>query len=626
MAVAIGIDLGTAYSAMAVMEQGRVVVIPNREGERTTPSVVAFTRTGEVLVGAQARRQMALSPSSAVMGIKRYIGRRFDRVRTGDVSAPKFVEGPQGGVRVRVAPLGRELTPEELSALILQKLKRDAEAYLRAPVTSAVLTVPAHFDDAARRATAEAAALAGLEVLRLVNEPTAAALAYGLDRRSVETVLVFDLGGSTYDVSVLQVGEGVIEVQATAGDAYLGGDDYDERIVRWLVDQFRADQGLDLNEDAQALLRLREGAERAKIELSAVQEAEINLPFITADASGPRHLHARLTRARFEQLTADLTSRLRPPLERVLAEAHTQPEAVREVVLVGGAARMPQITAFLSSLLGTVQVHRELNPEEVVAIGAALQAGMLTGAMVPVANLDVTPLSLGIESQGGLMTVLIPRHTPLPVEKTELFSTAEDGQTVVDIHVLQGERAFAVDNLSLGRFRLEGLRPAPRGVPQIEIGFVVDAQGNLRVSARDRITGCGLQTDFPTATRLSRAEVEHMVREGQDHAAPDERARALALAREAAARAEHRALRYLDEPATQAREPERQAIERELQRLRIVASGDDAQAMAAAVLELQQSLYRLGRCVYAGAQTRVMENRSGRLEGRDETPVSQCDG
>ncbi|MDR7580951.1 MAG: molecular chaperone DnaK, partial [Armatimonadota bacterium] len=484
----VGIDLGTTNSVIAAMVGGEPVVIPNREGSRLTPSVVAFTKTGERLVGQMAKRQAILNPENTIYSIKRFMGRRFHEVEVERKMVPyKVVEGQHGMAVVEIPAAGRTFTPEEISAMILQKLKEDAEAYLGEKVEAAVITVPAYFNDAQRTATKNAGEIAGLKVLRIINEPTAACLAYGLDKKGSETVLVWDLGGGTFDVSVLEIGEGVFQVRATAGDTHLGGDDWDERIVNWLADEFRKQHGIDLRQDRQALQRLREAAERAKIELSTMVQTTINLPFITADATGPKHLDMVLTRAKFEELTADLVERCIGPFRQALQDAKLSERDLHEVILVGGSTRMPMIQELVRRLTGK-EPNKEVHPDEVVAIGAAIQAGVLAGEVRDVVLLDVTPLSLGIETLGGVMTVLIPRNTTIPTRKSETFTTAEDGQTQVEIHVLQGERPMARDNRTLGRFILDGIPPAPRGVPKIEVTFDIDANGILAVSAKDLAT------------------------------------------------------------------------------------------------------------------------------------------
>ena len=491
MAKAVGIDLGTTNSVVAAtMEGGQAEVIPNAEGGRVTPSVVAFTEDGQRLVGQVAKRQAILNPEATVYSAKRFIGRRWGEVdEESKIVSYKVVKGPNDAVRFEIR--GKQYAPEEISAQVLRKLADDAAKFLGERVTEAVITVPAYFNDAQRQATKDAGKIAGLEVLRIINEPTAAALAYGMDKKGQETVLVFDLGGGTFDVSVLEVGDGVVEVRATSGDGHLGGDDFDKRIVDWLADEFKRDQGIDLRNDPQALQRLYEAAERAKVELSSTTQTQVNLPFVTADASGPKHLNLSLTRSKFEQLTKDLVERTRGPVEQALSDAKLTADDIDEVILVGGATRMPAVQELVRRLTKGKEPNMTVNPDEVVAIGAALQAGVLKGEVEDVVLLDVTPLSLGLETLGGVMTKVIERNTTIPARRTETFSTAEDNQTAVDIVVLQGERELAADNRQLARFRLEGIQPAPRGVPQIEVTFDIDANGILNVSARDKETGQG---------------------------------------------------------------------------------------------------------------------------------------
>jgi molecular chaperone DnaK len=524
MAKAVGIDLGTTNSVVAVMEGGNPTVIINNEGNRLTPSVVAFTKTGERLVGQLARRQAVLNPESTIYSAKRFIGRRHAEVQDESKNVPfKVVSGPNDAMRFDIQ--GKQYAPEEISAMVLRKLVEDAAKYLGEKVTDAVITVPAYFNDAQRTATRDAGKIAGLNVLRIINEPTAAALAYGLDKKTSETILVFDLGGGTFDVSILEVGEGVFEVKATAGDTHLGGDDFDKRVVDWLAEAFRRDQGIDLRQDRQALQRLTEAAEKAKIELSSVVETTISLPFITADASGPKHLEMRLTRAQFEQLTADLVERCARPVQQALADAKLTARDLDEVVLVGGSTRIPAVQVLVRRMTGGKEPNQSVNPDEVVAIGAAIQAGVLAGEVQNVLLLDVTPLSLGVETLGGVMTKLIERNTTIPVRRSEVFSTAEDHQTAVDIHVLQGERELARDNRTLGNFRLEGIAPARRGLPQVEVAFDIDANGILTVTARDKTTGKEQSITISGSTQLSKEDIDRMVTDAQQHASEDRRRR-----------------------------------------------------------------------------------------------------
>ena len=525
MAKAVGIDLGTTNSVVAAtMEGGRVEVVPNAEGSRTTPSVVAFTADGQRLVGQVARRQAILNSEATIYSAKRFIGRKFNEVEQEIENVPfTVVPGPNEAVRLEVR--GKLYSPEEISALVLRKLAEDAGKFLGERVTEAVITVPAYFNDAQRQATKDAGKIAGLEVLRIINEPTAAALAYGLDKKGQETVLVYDLGGGTFDVSILDVGDGVVEVRATSGDGHLGGDDFDKRIVDWLADEFKRDQGIDLRTDPQALQRLYEAAERAKIELSSATTTQVNLPFITADASGAKHLSTTLTRSQFEQLVDDLIERTRGPVEQALSDAKLSADDIDEVLLVGGTTRVPKVQELVRRLTGGKDPNMTVNPDEVVAVGAALQAGVLKGEVEDVVLLDVTPLSVGLETLGGVMTKVIEGNTTIPARRTETFSTAEDNQTAVDVVVLQGEREMAADNRQLARFRLEGIRPAPRGVPQIEVTFDTDANGILNVSARDKDTGAEQRVTIEESTNLDSGEVDRMVREAQEHAAEDRRRR-----------------------------------------------------------------------------------------------------
>jgi molecular chaperone DnaK len=546
MATAVGIDLGTTNSVIAATEAGKPTVIPNAEGSRTTPSVVAYTSQGERLVGQLARRQAILNPKGTIYSAKRFIGRRFDEVKT-EINAVSFdvVPGPDGAARFEIG--GRQYAPEEISAQVLRKLVEDASKFLGERVTEAVITVPAYFNDAQRQATKDAGRIAGLNVLRIINEPTAAALAYGLDKKQSETVLVFDLGGGTFDVSVLDIGDGVVEVRATAGDTHLGGDDFDRRIVDHLADDFQRDNGIDLRADPQALQRLFEAAEKAKVELSSVTQTTISLPFVTADASGPKHLNTTLMRSTFDQITADLVERTEGPVRQALADAKKTANDLDEVILVGGATRIPAVQTMVRRLTGGKDPNMTVNPDEVVALGAALQAAVIKGEVRDVLLLDVTPLSLGIETLGGVMTKVIERNTTIPARRAETFSTAEENQPAVDVVVLQGERERAADNRVLGRFRLESIRPAPRGVPQVEVTFDIDANGILNVSAQDKDTGTEQQITISESSNLDQAEVERMIGDAERHRDEDQRVRELTDARNALDTAAYQVERLLSE-------------------------------------------------------------------------------
>ena len=600
MAKIIGIDLGTTNSVGAVVRGGEAVVIPTAEGGPICPSVVAFSKNGEVLVGQVAKRQAIVNPENTVYSIKRFMGRHFDEVESErKIVSYKVIPGSSGDARVSIPQTGKTYTPQEISAFILQKLKRDAEAYLGEDVKQAVITVPAYFNDSQRQATKDAGKIAGLEVLRIINEPTSAALAYGLDKKESETILVFDLGGGTFDVSVLEVGEGVIEVKATNGDTHLGGDDWDERIVQWMVEEFKKDQGYDLSKDRMALQRLREGAEKAKIELSSTTETDINLPFISADASGPKHLQMKLTRSKFEQMSADLLKRCEGPFERALKDAGVNVKDLNEVILVGGSTRMPMVQELVRRLTNGKEPNRSVNPDEVVAIGAAIQAGVLAGEMKDVVLLDVTPLSLGVETMGGVMTVLIPRNTTIPARKTEVFSTAEDNQTAVDVRVVQGERPMAADNMLLGEFRLEGIPPAPRGTPQVEVTFDIDANGILNVSAKDRATGKEQKITITASTNLNKQDIDRMVQEAQRNAAEDRRRRELAVARNNADTLAYQAEKAFQDLGDKLPYEERTRIEQQAKELREAMKGDDVSRMQQLSETLEQMVHSLGQQAYA---------------------------
>jgi molecular chaperone DnaK len=599
MAKTVGIDLGTTNSVVAVLEGGEPVVITNAEGSRLTPSVVAFTKSGERLVGQTAKRQAVVNPENTVFSVKRLMGKTFEQARNeADLLPYKVIGGPNGDAQIKIPTAGKTYTPQEISAMVLGKLKKDAEAYLGEPVTKAVITVPAYFNDSQRQATKDAGKIAGLEVLRIINEPTAASLAYGLDKRQTETIVVFDLGGGTFDVSILDVGDGVIEVRATNGDTHLGGDDWDQVIVDWIADEFKKENSIDLRQDRQALQRLREAGEKAKIELSSTVQTDINLPFITADASGPKHLNLTLTRAKFEQISSDLMARLRGPVSQALEDAGLDKGGINEVVLVGGATRMPMVQEFVQSVFGKTP-NKSVNPDEVVAVGAALQAGVLGGEVKDVLLLDVTPLSLGVETMGGVMTKLIERNTTIPVQKSEIFSTAADSQTAVEIHVLQGERAMATDNMSLGHFRLEGIPAAPRGVPQIEVTFDIDANGILNVTATDKATGRAQKITVTASTNLSQSDVEKLVKEASQHRAEDERRQQLAQVRNEADTLIYQAERALNELGDRVPANDRETIQRQIQTLRDAAQRDDINAIRSASQALQNASYALSQQMYA---------------------------
>ncbi len=601
MAKAIGIDLGTTNSVIAVMEGDKTTVIPNAEGSRLTPSVVAFTKDGQRLVGQIAKRQAILNPENTIFSIKRFMGRRYDEVQEEIKRVPyKVVPGPEGAVRVEI--MGKLYAPEEISAMVLRKLVEDASKYLGEKIKDVVITVPAYFNDAQRQATKDAGTIAGLNVLRIINEPTAASLAYGLDKKVNATILVFDFGGGTFDVSILEVGEGVVEVRATSGDTHLGGDDLDKRIVDWMADEFMKDYGIDLRQDPQALQRLYEAAEKAKCELSTLPETTINLPFITADASGPKHLNMTLTRAKFEELVRDLIERLEGPVRQALSDAKLSPKDVDEVVLVGGSTRIPAVQDLVRRLIGK-EPCQGVNPDEVVAVGAAVQAGVLTGEVKDILLLDVTPLSLGVETLGGVMTKIIERNTTIPVRRTEIFTTAEDNQTAVDIHVLQGERPMARDNRTLGRFRLEGIPPAPRGVPQIEVTFDIDANGILHVTAKDKATGKEQAITITGSTSLSKEEIDRMVKEAEAHAEEDRKRKELVELKNQADGLAYQVERQLKELGDKVPVQEKARCEQLINEIRqlLKEESPDPNRLRSLVNDLQQAAYSVSTAAYQQA-------------------------
>jgi molecular chaperone DnaK len=609
----IGIDLGTTYSAMAVLEGGEPTIIPNAEGGRTTPSVVAFTKTGEQLVGTVAKRQAVTNPENTIFSIKRFMGRKYSSVSEEMKIVPyKVVEGPNSDVRVQVKD--QMYSPPEISAKILQKLKRDAEAFLGTEVTEAVITVPAYFDDAQRQATKDAGRIAGLEVKRIVNEPTAASLAYGLDKEHEQTVLVFDLGGGTFDVSVLELGDGVFEVKSTNGDTHLGGDNYDKAIVDWLITEFRREKGVDLTADRQALQRLYEAGEKAKVELSSVMETTINQPFITMDSSGPLHLEMTLTRAKLEELTRDLTERTVGPTKQAMQDANLQMGDIDQVILVGGMTRMPSVQAKVRELTGK-EPHKGINPDEVVALGAAIQGGVLAGEVKDIILLDVTPLSLGIETKGGVFTRLIDRNTTIPTRKSEIFSTADDGQTSVEIHVLQGERDLAAYNKTLGKFQLTGIPMAPRGVPQIEVAFDIDANGITHVSAKDLATGNQQKIEIKSSSGLSDEEIKKMVRDAETNAEDDRKKKEAVDVRNQAENLVYSTKKSLKEIGDKVDGATRGDIENATRDLEDAIKGDNVELIRSRMNALQEAAYKLSEAAYQAAQAQRGDSGQGGAGG-----------
>lgn len=626
MAKIIGIDLGTTNSVAAVMMGGEPVVIPSAEGERLIPSVVAVNKNGERLVGRVARNQAIINPENTIFSIKRFMGRRYDdlEVQRALSHIPyRISKAPNGDMQVDMG--GKQYSAQEISAMILSKIKRDAEAYLGEPVTQAVITVPAYFNDAQRNATKDAGKIAGLDVLRIINEPTASSLAYGLDKKDKnEIIAVYDLGGGTFDISILEVGDGVFQVKSTSGDTFLGGDDFDQRIINWLADDFKREQGLDLRQDRQALQRLKEAAEKAKIELSSTMQAEINLPYITADATGPKHLVTTLTRSKFEQLSADLIEKSLKPVAQALADANLKPGDIHEVVMVGGMTRMPAVQEAVRKYFNR-EPHKGVNPDEVVAIGAAIQAGVLGGDVKDILLLDVTPLSLSIETLGGIATPLIKRNTTIPTRESQVFSTASDSQTQVEINVLQGERPMAIDNKSLGKFTLDGIPPAPRGVPQIEVTFDINVNGILEVTAKDKATGRQQNITITASSGLSDAEIEQMRRDAEAHAEEDQKRRELIEARNTADNAIYTTEKTLKDLGDKVSEQHKAAVEDQIATLRRLREEDDAEAINKAIEDLMKTLQEIGQAAYAQEQAQAQQAPQDDGTGQGTSPDDQGD-